>query len=206
MTDEANARPKAAQRAAGERSAGSRQARTFIAVDLDEGTRASAAGLVAKLRGPGSDGVRWVRPEALHVTLRFLGNITPEQVAPLARSVADEVAELAPFRMQLGDVHLFPSQHRPRVVALRVAPGELFSELAAAVERGTRAAGFEPEDRRFRAHLTLGRVKSGRPPATRGLRTDATCDVEEVVLFRSELHREGAKYTALERMRLGRGS
>jgi 2'-5' RNA ligase len=177
--------------------------RAFIAVDFDEGTRASAAGLVAKLRRPGSDGVRWVRSEALHVTLRFLGNIAPEQVGPLARSVTDEVAGIEPFRLQLGEVHLFPSQHRPRVVALRVGPLETLSELAAAVERGTRAAGFEPEDRRFHAHLTLGRVKSGPPPAVRGLGADASCDVEEVVLFRSELHREGATYTVLERMRLG---
>ena len=141
------------------------------------------------------------------MTLRFLGNIGSEQVAPLARSVSVEAASLAPFRLELGEVHHFPSPRRPRVVALEVGPEEPLTELAAAVERGVRAEGFEPDDRRFRAHLTLGRVKSGRPPATRGLAAaqGTGCDVEEVVLFRSDLHREGARYTPLERMPL-RGS
>lgn len=180
--------------------------RAFIAIDLDAAARSEAADLVARLRRP-DDGVRWVRAEALHVTLRFLGDIEPGQVSALTRSVADEVAALTPFQMQLGAVHLFPSPRRPRVVALDLEPVESLSELAAAVERGTRAQGFEPEARSFRAHLTLGRLKRGRAPATRGLRAaGVTSAVEEVVLFRSELGRDGAKYTALAHMLLGGGS
>jgi 2'-5' RNA ligase len=189
--------------------------RAFFAVDLDDAARAAAVRLLDRLRDP-ADGVRWVRPEALHVTLRFLGDIDPAQVTPLARSVAGELAGLSPFRMELGQVQLFPSPRRPRVVALEVEPAERLAELAGAVERGTRAEGFEPEERAFRAHLTLGRLKPrGRArrgaapaeagaPATRGLGAKgAACDVAEVVLFRSELRSEGAKYTALERMPLG---
>ncbi|MDJ0853070.1 MAG: RNA 2',3'-cyclic phosphodiesterase [Myxococcota bacterium] len=178
--------------------------RAFIAVDLDDTARAATASLLARLREGGGRGVRWVRPEALHVTLFFLGNIAPEQVAPLARSVSAEVAPLAPFALELGEVHLFPSPRRARVVALDVAPEDALSELAAAVQRGVVAEGFEPEDRPFRAHLTLGRIKTGRAPATRGLTAGgASCQVSEVVLFQSELRREGARYTPLERMALG---
>jgi len=196
-----------AQRASGERSAAPRKDvfRAFIAADLDESARAAAAQLTLRLREGASPDVRWVRPEALHVTLRFLGNISPEQVEPLGRSVGTAVAEHSPFRLELGAVHYFPSPRRPRVVALELAPEAALVELAAAVERGTRAEGFEPEQRPFRPHLTLGRVKSGRPPATRGLAapSGSGCAVSEVVLFRSELRREGAKYTPLERMPLG---
>ena len=178
--------------------------RAFIAVDLDAAARAAAADLLARLREGSDRGVRWVRPEALHVTLFFLGSIAPEQVEPIARSVAGEVASVAPFSLELGEVHLFPSPRRARVVALEVAPGDTLSELAAAVRRGAVAEGFESEDRPFRAHLTLGRIKTGRAPATRGLTAGgASCEVSEVVLFQSELRREGAQYTPLERMSLG---
>ena len=169
-------------------------------------SRGAVADLLARLREGSGPGVRWVRPEALHVTLRFLGNIGSEQIAPLRCSVGAAVSGLAPFRLGLGAVQHFPSSRRPRVVVLEVAPEANLSELAAAVERGTREQGFEPDDRPFRAHLTLGRMKSGggRAPAIRGLVVppDTGCAVEEVVLFRSELRREGARYTPLERMSL----
>lgn len=179
--------------------------RAFIAVDLDAASRAVVADLLARLRDGSGRGVRWVQPGALHVTLFFLGNVALAQVGPIARSVAGEVAFMAPFALELGEVHLFPSSRRARVVALGVAPEKLLSELARAVQRGVAEQGFEPEGRPFRAHLTLGRIKSGPPPATRGLTApkDTTCRVSEVVLFRSDLHREGAKYTPLERMALG---
>jgi len=180
--------------------------RAFFAIDLDEPCRAAAGDLLAALRAsPGGEGVRWVRPEALHVTLRFLGDIEPEQVGPLARAVGAEAAGREPFTLVLGAARPFPSPRRPRVVALEVGPEAELAGLAAAVERGTAACGLAPEPRPFRGHLTLGRVKQGRGPATGGLRVpDGTaCPVEEVVLFRSELARSGASYTPLERMGLG---
>jgi 2'-5' RNA ligase len=176
--------------------------RAFFAVDLDEAARAAAREVLRALReGPGGDAVRWVRAEALHVTLRFLGDIDPGRVKPLARAVGHELAGLGRFEMTLGAARVFPSPRRPRVVALEVGPEERLAELAAGIERGVVEAGFEPEERRFRAHLTLGRTKGSRPPATRGLAVpDGTaCEVEEVVLFRSELQRSGARYTPLER-------
>lgn len=182
--------------------------RAFFAVDLDAAARSAAALLVQELRdGPGGDAVRWVRSEGLHVTLRFLGDVESAQVPPLARQVEACVAPLAPFVLTLGRASLFPSPRRPRVVALELAPPEPLAELAAAVERGVVEAGFEPEGRPFRAHLTLGRVRGRKAPATRGLAVPegTRCPVAEVVLFRSELGRGGSKYTPLERMKLDGG-
>jgi 2'-5' RNA ligase len=182
--------------------------RAFFAVELDEAARLAVAGVVHALReGPGGDAVRWVRPEALHMTLRFLGDIDPTQVEPLARQVGERVAPLAPFGLHLGAVRLFPSPRRPRVVALEVGPVEPLEALAAAVERGVVAVGFEPEARGFRAHLTLGRLRGRRPPATRGLAAPegTVVDVREAVLFRSELRREGPRYIPLERVALRGG-
>jgi 2'-5' RNA ligase len=183
--------------------------RSFIAVDLDDGARRAAAEVARVLReAPGGRSVRWVRPESLHVTLRFLGNVEPDRVAPLARCVGEQVSPLAPFTVRLGASGLFPTPRRPRVVVLALEPEEPLEELAAAVERGVAALGFEPETRRFRAHLTLGRLRGGRGPATRGLAApeNTTLAVDEVVLFRSELHPTGARYTALERLALRGGA
>jgi 2'-5' RNA ligase len=154
---------------------------------------------------PGGDAVRWVRPENLHVTLRFLGEIAPELQAPLAAHVRAQTAVLAPFALQLGALASFPPSRRPRVVLLELAPGEPLAALAGAVERGVVAAGFAPETRAFRGHLTLGRVRErAAPPSLAALTVPPVAfDVTESVLFASELHPSGSRYTPLERVPLG---
>ncbi len=183
--------------------------RAFFAVELGDGARRAAASRIEALRrAPGGDEVRWVRPEALHMTLRFLGDVERDRLRELVAEVAERVAPVAPFSLALGSVRGFPSRRRPRVVVLEVEPAEPLDRLAAAVERGVVAAGFPPEERSFRAHLTLGRLRG------RGFDNfpDAVTDpvtgegevfqVAETVLFQSRLHRDGAQYTPLERMPL----
>ncbi len=177
--------------------------RAFFAIDLDAAARAAALGVLHALReAPGGGAVRWVQPEGLHVTLHFLGNIERAQATLLARAVGEEVRGIAPFDLVLGAACLFPSARRPRVVALDVKPEEPVAELAAAVERGVAREGFEPEGRPFRVHLTLGRIRKGGGPDPSGVAAAVSSPVEEVVLFRSELSRSGARYTPLERVGL----
>jgi 2'-5' RNA ligase len=181
--------------------------RAFFAIELHGAARRAAGRrLEALRRRPGGDRIRWVREENLHVTLRFLGDIGTAEVPALLREVAREAAGTAPFAVRLGGVRLFPSARRPRVVALEVLPPEPLSALALAVERGVVAAGQAPEQRPFRSHLTLGRLRPGGPPpdVTVPDTPDAeTLGVTEVVLFQSELHRNGSRYTAVGRVPLG---
>jgi 2'-5' RNA ligase len=137
------------------------------------------------------------------------------------------VARLRPFALRLGSAGLFPTPRRPRVVALGLEPAAPLEELAGAVERAVVAEGFAPEERAFRAHLTLGRVtarpRSGRaasrrraesgPPHGRRFPSVAAAPlpaeefaVEEAVLFRSELSPAGSRYTPLERIPLAGAS
>jgi 2'-5' RNA ligase len=185
--------------------AGDETLRAFFAVELGEPARRAAAEVARRLaRAPGGDGVRWVRLEALHVTLRFLGDVAASRVEPLARRAAGELAGLAPFAMRLGPAALFPSPRRPRVVALGLEPEAPLAALAAALERAAVAEGFAPEPRAFRAHLTLGRVRERRFPAVSGAVVPAEASaVSEAVLFRSELRPEGSRYTPLHRVPLG---
>jgi 2'-5' RNA ligase len=175
--------------------------RAFFAIPLDATARRAVGAVVRTLRErPGGDAVRWVRQENLHVTLRFLGEIGADRVEPLLRCAGEQTAALAPFELRVGALQAFPSARRPRVVALRVEPVAPLEALAAAVERGVVAAGLPAEERRFRAHLTLGRVRPrGQCPDVTGPDT-ADADpvpVTQAVLFRSELHQSGARYTPI---------
>jgi 2'-5' RNA ligase len=180
--------------------------RAFYAIDLDERARSAAAAVADRLREfPAGDAVRWVREENLHVTLRFLGDIDCGRIAQLAGCVREQTAALSPFRLRLGGARLFPSKRRAQAVVLDVEPEEPLSELAAAVERGVVAAGFDPESRPFNPHLTLGRIRKKRFPLVTGDVTSSGegCPVNEAVLFKSELHSSGAHYTPIERAPLG---
>jgi 2'-5' RNA ligase len=180
--------------------------RAFIAIELDDAVRRAAAEVVRVLReGPGGDGVRWVRPENLHVTLRFLGDVEFSRLSSIARNLREAVAGLRCFSMQLGRVGFFPSARRPRVVVIDVAPREPLERLAEAAERAVTLEGLEPEKRRFRPHLTLGRTRGRKlPPVTAPVTAGGeSLVVDEIVLFRSELTRSGAIHTPLERVALG---
>jgi 2'-5' RNA ligase len=179
-----------------------RKIRVFFAVAPAAAVHAAAVESARTLRElPGASGIRWVREEGLHVTLRFVGEIDPALVSGLVDRVKGETVGLAPFPLGLGAARWFPSERRPQMVVLDVEPPTPLERLAAAVERGVVAAGFAPESRPFRAHLTLGRVKKDQ-----ALQLDVTavdtaaadaCEVTEVMLFRSELDRRGARYTPL---------
>lgn len=180
--------------------------RSFVAIALEGEARRGAEALLEALRGAAdADAVRWVRPEGLHVTLRFLGEIDEARVAPLAEGLRAAVASHPAFDLSLGALQGFPSAGRPRVLACEVAPVETLASLAEAVEGAVRDAGFAPESRPFRPHLTLGRVRRGRRVSLPEARVpdDAHTPVEQIVLFRSVLGASGARYTPLEQMALG---
>jgi len=180
--------------------------RAFFAVELGESVRRAAIEAVAALHRCDARGaVRFTRPESLHVTLRFLGDVAAERIAGLVACVSREAAGAAPFALRLGALVAFPDARRPRVLAAEALPAAPLACAAAAVERGCRAAGFEPETRPFRGHLTLGRVKHGRPPRFDDVAVPGhePTPVRDVVLFASELARDGARYTPLERVPFG---
>jgi 2'-5' RNA ligase len=178
--------------------------RAFFAWEPPAAAKDALGVLAAELRRlPGGDGVRWVRPEGLHVTLRFLGNVAADAVPALIARVEAALAGAPASRVALGAVRAFPSARQPRVVVVEVEPETPLAALAARVEAGVVAAGLAPERRRFRAHLTLGRVRGRRVPAL-ARRADGVgpLDVSEVVLMKSDLGKDGSRYTPLARLPL----
>lgn len=179
--------------------------RLFIAVPAPPAVRIEAARVIDRLRGRGD--VRWTPTERLHLTLKFLGDTSPEKVPLLAEIIAESANIFSPFVVELGDVGAFPNLRRPQTVWLGVQRAEGLSKLAEEIDRAVSKLGFEREARPFRAHLTLGRVKSSRGLgaladallACAGSPADIEWPVEEMELIRSELRPSGPLYSILHR-------
>ncbi len=179
--------------------------RSFVALPLDSDVREELGCAAARLRDRrGGDELRWVPAQNLHLTLRFLGDVSEDAVPVLLSALRAEVAALDCFSGRLDGLSLFPSRARPRVLAVRVTPEEEFLGLARSVEAAVVAAGFEPEVRRFRAHITLARFRrSGRGQLELAGEVAALrVDVCDVVLYQSILGRAGARYRELGRVAL----
>lgn len=184
-----------------------RPRRTFLGVAIDDETRALlAAHLAAHL--PSDPPGKPVPPQNWHLTLRFLGASTDTQIERVLYDLSNgDLA--APFVIRFGSMGAFPRPGRASVLFLRVDRGsDDLGSLAAACEEAAVGAGFNPEDRPFRAHLTLARI---RPPANVSPLIDvvppfaARVPVEEITVFESHSDRDGVTYEAIETMRLTPG-
>jgi 2'-5' RNA ligase len=181
--------------------------RSFLAVFPPADVVAHVARAVDALRRPG-DGVGWVRPENVHYTLRFLGDLDGAGLAAAGRAGAKAAAENRPFQVTLGGPGMFPNDRRPRVLWLGATRGahELV-KLASALEAALTAEGLARDDKPFAPHLTLGRVRDAGDHSipsrfAAGSFPADSFDVRELVLVKSTLDPRGARYEPLERFAL----
>lgn len=176
--------------------------RAFLALSLDEPMRERLAEALQRLRREVT-GVRWLSPETIHLTLRFLGPSTPEALERLSVAVEPAARACPPCEARVEGVGFFPPHGPPHVIwAGLVLPAPVL-ELQAACERAAVLSGFPREDRPFRPHVTLGRWRSRvRRPAAPALDLGATA-LGPVVLYKSDLRPEGALHTALRSFPLG---
>lgn len=168
--------------------------RLFVAVPLSEAARDAVVALVERVRAANVDGgVRWVRMDGLHLTVRFLGPTEDDRVAGVASAVADAAARARPFEVRIGSAGAFPSATRPRALWLGIGEGaDGLEAIARSLESPFAALGWPPDDRPFRAHLTLARTDGARGgPATvralveAGAAFEVAFSAERLVLFES---------------------
>jgi len=189
--------------------------RCFVAVDVPPDVRARVAALTARLRGaaPRAD-VRWSNAEALHVTLKFLGEIPDVRVPLVEGALATVAAAHAPLTLVAAGAGGFPGPARPRVVYVGIlGQVDALTRLAGAVDGALEALGFPGERRAFRGHLTVGRVRTprGSEGLAAALRAEegaaaGTWTADELVLYHSRLRPSGAVHEAVARLPLaGRG-
>lgn len=185
--------------------------RAFIAIELSDEAKAVLADVSETLANQTPSGaVKWVEPQRMHLTLRFLGNTPLDKLDELAAAL-DAVAEQhAPFRLALNALGCFPNGRRPRVIWVGVEGDVARAQaLRATIEEAIEPFGWEPEEKPFKPHLTLGRVKDHKAsidlPWGQGV-APAEINVREIVLFESQLRRSGPIYTARHVSKLGGGS
>lgn len=177
--------------------------RSFIALEVPLSIREALARLGEGV--PASAGrVRWVAAPSLHLTLVFLGEIQDGRLIPVAETLRAAASGIPPFVTALSGIGGFPGLERPRVVWVGVGEGAAeVRRLKERLDAVLDPLGFEPGERDFHPHLTLGRVKEpGRPGVLAGAAASWKVPTERwttrrVVLFRSDLRREGPVYTPL---------
>jgi 2'-5' RNA ligase len=180
--------------------------RSFVALDLPLGAQEALSRLTHELRQTGA-AVSWVKADRIHLTLKFLGSVPPDRIESVQSALGPVAASASPFRLQPAGCGAFPAIKQMRVVwvGLRGDDQALIS-LQKSVEDALAPLGFEPEDRPFRAHLTLGRVKGRQHLRAlqdallthQGFESEVF-DVTELVLYKSDLLPDGARYTPLFR-------
>lgn len=189
--------------------------RLFVALEIPRHLR-DELGERARSSGRGLPKARWVRPEAMHLTLAFLGETAPEVLPGLHRELESAFASAPAFTLRLGTSGVFPPRGKARVIWTAVADGSGGdSEALAALQRTVaeavrRGASVAPDERPYHPHVTLARCsppwahgaverfleRLGEPPAE-------TFEVEEGFLFESELRPSGARYRVVETYPLG---
>lgn len=182
--------------------------RTFIAVDLPPSVLEALGQVSSQLQEKLPDTpVRWVNYQKMHLTLKFLGDISKENIGMVEKILQSEAAKRQAMEIGIGGIGAFPKMRHPRVIWIGIeAPTDLF-DLRRGIEDGVARLGYNYDKYDFTPHLTLGRIS--RKASARDVRKIGNvlheyqvgfigvARIEAVHLYRSDLSPEGAKYTRL---------
>jgi len=183
--------------------------RLFVAIELDDAVRGVLGHARTRL-ARACEGVRWVKPELMHLTLRFLGDVADEDVAEVCGAVGDVARDCEPFGFELGSAGCFPRRGPVRAMWVGVdEPAGALIRCAAAVSQAMETLGFEPDRQGFSPHITIGRARADRSDgAIRSAvgRWDVArqrMDVDSIAVIASILTPQGPVYTPVCRARFG---
>jgi 2'-5' RNA ligase len=186
--------------------------RTFIAINLDQEIKRSLSQFVSELkaRSPERRGIKWVRPEGMHLTLKFLGEINEEKVPWIERVLKRISEKYEPFPLRVKGTGYFPPKSKtPRVLWVAVEEVESLKRLQSDMEEEMETLGFPKERRTFHPHLTLGRVKTSSDIKEtlqffekHRDKNFGEMEAQKITFFRSVLKPSGAEYSVLSEFEL----
>jgi len=188
------------------------QIRSFIAIELPDELRLKLGRIEAQLKSGGQSGVKWVNPDSVHLTLKFLGNIAVGRTGEIAGAIEEAAGGVSPFSLKVEGLGAFPNLRRVQVVWVGLS-GEIdkLGRLQQRLEANLERLGFPPEKRSFTPHLTLARVNNRATPEERqGLGKHiaetkfeaGAIEVGSISLMKSELTRQGAIYSRISSVKL----
>ena len=189
--------------------------RAFIAVEIPSSIQKTIRESTISLRETlGNDLVRWVPPQNVHLTLKFLGDVSPSNLDMIKQMLTAEAAQHACFEMCVEGIGSFPNSRRPRVIWVGLQAPAALDSLQRGIQSASARLGYATEERGFSPHLTIGRVKQdAASPEIQRIRTAmesidigelGVIHVESVQLLKSELHPTGSVYTELFSAPIGR--
>jgi len=151
-------------------------------------------------------GIRWTKPSNLHITLQFIQALKPEDLNTLIYRVQHTVKNIKPFYLTFGHFELFPSDKHPHIISLAVGPHEKLESLAAYIGKELKDMNYVVDNRPFRGHLTIARLKNLPIDATRFTHIPKISSekifIQEIILFESKPSQEGSNYITLARIAL----
>jgi 2'-5' RNA ligase len=190
--------------------------RTFIAIDLPAPIQKELEGVINQLKGPHTSAIRWVSTNNIHVTLKFLGDISSSSLETLTKAIKAEASRFQPFEVKVADLGAFPNIRRPRVVWVGLHAPPALEALQRGIESETRKIGYSPEERPFTPHLTLGRVAHNASLEAIHQISIAISNIEvgelgvfwvdSIRIYRSDLRPTGSIYTPLVTSPLGQSN
>lgn len=184
--------------------------RTFIAVEIPENVISSIRDIQQDLKAYGVD-IRWIRPENIHLTLKFLGDVQAADIENISGVMSGTAEGVSSISLQAKGIGVFPGVKRPRILWVGLTGQlELLSRLQKSLDANLKGIGFPTEKRPFKGHLTIGRIKTeinskifvDALTAFRSFESE-TFVADRIVLFKSELKPSGAVYTNLASATLG---
>ena len=178
--------------------------RKFVAIELDKRIKESLSSLIQKI-DMGDRNVRWVKPQGMHLTLKFLGDVSEDKIKKVESLLGNIAKDYSPFQLSLKGTGTFPPEARiPRVAWIGIEKNEALQKIQTRVENALHKIRFPKEKRRYHPHLTLGRIKGpqnlGTVITTLNQYKEAEfgeMTVNRITLFKSTLKPTGAEYTIL---------
>ena len=189
------------------------QIRSFIAIELPDGLKQELSQLQSKLKAGKQPGVKWADPYGIHLTLKFLGNISIDKTGEITRVIEEAAKGTVPFHLEVKQLGGFPNLRRVQVVWVGISgEADKLNQLQQRIESNLAKLGFTPESRSFTPHLTLARVRDqaslderqrlGQLIASTRFESAHGIEVATVNLMKSQLTREGAIYSRISSVKL----
>jgi len=189
------------------------QIRSFIAINLPDELKMELNQLQAKLQASKQLPVKWVDPESIHLTLKFLGNIKISQLSDITTAIAKAARGIPPFRLNVSETGVFPNPRRAQIAWVGLSGDtDKLGKLQRNIDFNLARLGFAPESRPFSPHLTLARLRNHASPEERqafgqlitntGFEAKSTVNVKTINLMKSQLTKKGAIYSIIATIKL----